>query len=59
LWFEWNDILSYLCVSIVVVSIKTFFENEKENNYFSLTSLYEVLIFSMLFYLSDFIFLQI
>lgn len=57
LWFEWNDFLSYLCVSIVFVLIRNFFEKEKNENYFSLTSLYEVLFLSVLFYISDLLFL--
>jgi hypothetical protein len=59
MWFEWNHFFSYLCVAIVFVFIKTFVDKEKDEKYFSFTSLFEVLIFSGLFYISDLLFLKI
>ncbi|MGB2993785.1 MAG: hypothetical protein WBB47_14225 [Paenisporosarcina sp.] len=57
MWFEWNHFFGYLCVAIVFVLIKTFVDKEKDEKYFSITSLCEVLIFSGLFYITDLLFL--
>jgi len=55
--FNWGALVGTFCIAIIFVVIRTFFEKEKKDKMFSINMIFEALILTVLFQITNWVFL--
>jgi len=54
--FDWSVLFGTFCIAVIFVAIKSFFEGEKKEKLFSINTIFEVLLLTVLFQLVNWLF---